>query len=111
MQKKYEVIWAETAQNDLANIIDYIAQDSPSTALKILGKIKKRVSGLALSPERCRIVPELHDQGITIYREMVIDPWRVLYKISGSKVFVLSVLDSRRNLEDILLKRLTHYII
>ncbi len=111
MQKKYEVIWAETAQNDLAKIIDFIAQDSPSTALKILDKIKNRVSGLALSPERCRIVPELHNQGINIYREIVIDPWRVLYRISGSMVFVLSILDSRRNLEDILLKRLTNHII
>ena len=111
MQKEYEVVWAETAENDLLKIIEYIAEDSPSTALKILDKIKKQVSGLATFPERCRIVPELHDHGINIYREMVIDPWRILYRISDSKVFVLSVLDSRRNIEDILLKRLTHHII
>ncbi len=111
MQKEYEVIWAEIAQNDLVEIIEHIAEDSPGTALKILNKIKNRVSGLVISPKRCRIVPELHDQGINIYREMVIDPWRILYRISGSKVFVLSVLDSRRNLEDLLLKRLTNHII
>ena len=111
MQKEYEVVWAETAENDLAKIIEHIAEDSPSTALKILGKIKKQASGLTTFPERCRVVPELYDHGINIYREMLIDPWRILYRISGSQVFVLSVLDSRRNIEDLLLKRLTDHII
>lgn len=110
MQKEYEVVWAEIAENDLLKIIEYIAEDNPSAALQILGKIKKQVSGLTAFPEKCRIVPELNDHGITIYREMVIDPWRIFYRIADSKVFVLSVLDSRRNIEDLLLKRLTNHI-
>ncbi|PIE60005.1 MAG: plasmid stabilization protein [Desulfobulbus propionicus] len=111
MPKEDEVVWAETAETDLLKIIEYIAEDSPSSALKILGNITKQVSGLTTSPERCRVVPELNDHGINIYREMVIDPWRILYRISESKVLVLSVLDSRRNIEDLLLKRLTNHII
>lgn len=111
MTQKYEVIWAKTAENDLLKIIEYIAQDNRSNALKILKKIKKQVVGLYHSPERCRIVPELYDQGITQYREMVIKPWRILYRISNSKVYVLSVLDSRQNIEDILLKRFTQIIL
>lgn len=111
MQKKYEVVWAETAENDLLKIIEYIAEDSPSTALKILNKIIKQVTGLTTYTERYRVVPELHDHGINIYREMVIDPWRILYRISDSKMFVLTVIDSRRNIEDLLLKRLTGHII
>ena len=111
MTQKYEVIWAKTAENDLLKIIEYIAQDNRSNALKILKKIKKQVAGLYHSPERCRIVPELYDQGITQYREMVIKPWRILYRISNSKVYVLSVLDSRQNIEDILLKRFTQIIL
>lgn len=110
MKKEYEVIWAKTAENDLLKIIEYIAQDSQSNALKILRKIKKQVDDLYLSPKRCRIIPELYDQGITQYREMIIRHWRVMYRISGSKVYVLSVLDSRQNIEDILLKRFTQNI-
>ncbi len=111
MQRKYEVVWAEIAENDLVKIIEYIAEDSPSIALKILRKIKKQVEALAVFPERCRVVPELNDHGINIYREMVVEPWRILYRVSDAKVFVLSVVDSRRNIEDLLLKRLTHHII
>ena len=59
-------------------------------------------------PERGRIVPELRDQGILQYRELIIPPWRILYRISEKRVYVLSVFDSRRNIEDILLKRLTN---
>ncbi len=110
MKKEYEVILAKTAENDLLKIIKYIAQDSQSNALKILRKIKKQVDDLYLSPKRFRIIPELYDQGITQYREMIIRPWRVMYRISGSKVYVLSVLDSRQNIEDILLKRFTQNI-
>ncbi len=111
MTKKYEVIWAETAEKDLLKVIEHVAQNSPGNATKILRKIKKRVDDLYYSPTRCRIIPELYEHGITQYREMIIKPWRVMFRISNEKVYVLSVLDSRRNIEDILLKRLTQNIL
>jgi len=106
MRKKYEVIWADIAENDLINIVEYIAHDSPINASKILKKIRGKTSDLYYSPERGHLVPELLDQGISKYRELVIRPWRVIYRISEKQVYVLSVLDSRRNIEDILLNRL-----
>ncbi len=111
MMKNYEVIWAKTAENDLEKIIEYIAQNSPDNALRILKKIKKQVNDLYHLPKGYRIVPELYDHGITQYREMIIKPWRVMYRISNGKVYVLSVLDSRQNMEDILLKRFTQNLL
>jgi len=105
MSSKYSVIWANVAEKDLKNIIEYIADESPQNALKILKKIKKQASDLYILPERGRIVPELQDQGILQFRELIISPWRLIYRISGQKIFVLSVIDSRRNVEDILLMR------
>lgn len=106
MSKKYKVIWSEVAEGDLTNIIEYISIDSPSNALKIFKKIKQKASNLYIFPKRGRIVPELRDQGILQYREIIIPPWRVVDRISKKSVYVLSVLDSRQNIEDILLKRL-----
>jgi len=106
MNKKYKVIWANIAENDLANIIEYIAHDSLSNALKILKKIKEKASSLYHSPERGRIIPELQEHGILQYRELIVPPWRIIYRISETNVYVLSVLDSRQNIEDILFKRL-----
>ena len=108
MNQTYEIIWAGVAENDLREIIEYIATESPDNALKILKKIKQKTSSLYTLPERGRIVPELQDQGILLYRELIIPPWRIIYRISEMKVYVLSVLDARQNVEDILLKRIIY---
>jgi toxin ParE1/3/4 len=106
MNLKYEIIWTNVAENDLINIIEYISVDSPQNALRILEKIRQKASSLYTLPERGRIVPELQDQGIFQYRELVIPPWRLTYRIADRKIFVMSVIDSRQNVEDVLLNRL-----
>jgi toxin ParE1/3/4 len=107
MSTTFKVHWAGVAEEDLKNIVLYIADDSPTNARAIFEKIKESASNLTQLPERGRIGPELQDQGITLYRELIVAPWRLIYRISDRKIYVLSVLDSRQNVEDILLKRLT----
>jgi len=106
MKKTYKVEWASVAENDLRRILAYIATDSPDTASHIFKRIRQKASSLYTLPERGRIVPELQGQGINIYRELIIAPWRIIYRITDKTVFVLSVIDSRQNIEDILLNRL-----
>jgi toxin ParE1/3/4 len=108
MNHSYEVEWPGVAESDLRGIIDYISTDSPANTLKILHKIRQKASSLNSSPQRGRILPELQAQGITLYRELIVPPWRIIYRISDIKVYVLSVLDSRQNVEDILLNRMIH---
>jgi plasmid stabilization system protein ParE len=106
MNPVYKVLWAGVAEDDLKSILLYIAKDSPTNAGTTFAKIREKASSLTQFPERGRTVPELQDQGIFLYRELIVAPWRIIYRISDKNVYVLSVLDSRRNLEDILLKRL-----
>ena len=105
MKESFDILWTAVAENDLLGIVDFIADDDPGIALEILRKIKKDTSKLDHSPRRGRIVPELLKQGISRYREIVIKPWRVIYRIQEKKVYIVSVIDGRRNLEDILLAR------
>jgi plasmid stabilization system protein ParE len=105
MKKSYDVRWSEISEKDLADIIAYIAEDNPLNAYEVFKKIKRKTFSLYTFPDRGRIVPELQDQGISQYRELIVPPWRIIYRISEKKVYVLSVLDGRRNVEDILLKR------
>jgi len=104
MSRNY-VKWTATAEHDLDSIIGFIAEDSLDEAVKILGRIRKKAAGLYALPERGRVVPELKEQGIVLYREVIFAPWRIIYRISDQNVFVLAVFDARRNLEDILLER------
>jgi toxin ParE1/3/4 len=106
MKPKYDIVWADIAKKDLRDIIEFIASDNLDNALKTLTSIRQKASSLYTFPERGRIVPELQDQGIFIYHELIIPPWRIIYRISETEIYVLSVLDSRQNVEDILLKRM-----
>lgn len=106
MTQRYEIVWARRAEDDLREIIDYIAMESPRNALTILEKIKNKAFSLYTMPERCRIVPELKAFGILHYRELIVSPWRIMFRIAAMKIYVLSVLDGRRNIEDILWNRL-----
>ncbi|MBC8524120.1 MAG: type II toxin-antitoxin system RelE/ParE family toxin [Chlorobium phaeobacteroides] len=96
---------AASNKQDLTEIIDFIATESPESALRIVRGIRERASELKSFPERGRIVPELQSQGIFLYRELLVPPWRIAYRIKDAQVTVLSILDSRRNVEDILLER------
>ena len=103
---KFEVLWTRTAEGDLLGILEFIAADDPEAALAVLDRIRTGTTRLDRSPRRGRIVPELREHGIARYREIVINPWRVIYRVEEHQVYVLSVIDGRRNVEDILLGRL-----
>ena len=105
-EQGFEVVWARNAVKDLQEIVGYIADDSPANARRVLGRIKAKASTLSRFPRRGRVVPQLASFGIRTYRELVIQPYLLVYRIYGGKVIVLAVLDSRRDIEDVLLERL-----
>ncbi len=102
---KRKVIWTKTALYDLENIISYIYQSRPVTAKKWLGKIRKKALSLTHSASRGRVVPELEHIPDLSFRELIIKPWRLIYRVA-THVEVLAVLDSRRDLDEILFERL-----
>ena len=42
-------------------------------------------------PLQGRIVPELEEHGLKIYREIIENPWRIIYKTEGQTVYILAV--------------------
>jgi len=104
--EKYLVNITENAENDLNEIISFIAQNNPQTALKILAKIQAKINALDHSPYRGAYVPELLAKNIKDYRQITESPWKIIYKVDDDIVNILAVIDSRRNLSDILIKKL-----
>ena len=105
-KKEYEVFWTATAQDDLCGIIDYISRDSIDKASAIFNRLKKKAEDCAIFPLKGRVVPELKFFNIEIYREIIENPWRIIYRIDDHTVYIIAVFDGRRNLEDVLLERL-----
>lgn len=105
MTASFAVLWTRTAESDLRSVISRFSAESPEAALKVLERIEERAARLGNWPLRGRVVPELAEHAILAYRELVVPPWRVVYRIDGRKVWIVAVLDSRRSLEDLLLER------
>jgi plasmid stabilization system protein ParE len=95
--------WSRNAEEDIIDIVSYIAGRSGSlAAAKIYDKIKARVIPLIDFPETGRVVPELARLGIEYIRQVTEKPWKIYYRIVGDEIWVLAVIDERRNLEEIL---------
>ena len=104
--KNFEVIWTKNAEFDLESIIEYIKTDSIKIAKDIFLEIKNQCNQLSIFPTSRRIVPELQQIGILRYRELIFKRWRIIYKIEKEKVYILIIVDSSRDIEDILFQRL-----
>ena len=100
------IIWARPALGDIQDVVDWLRLDSPSAVLRFVDRVDEAVTRLVSQPRLGRVVPELERHNIGRYRELVIAPWRLFYRIDPGQVYVLAVIDGRRNVEDILLRRL-----
>ncbi len=106
MSKIYKVKWTSNAKEDLLNIVDYIKKDSLCAARKVYEQIKEKAQSSNFFPLRGRMVPELQKEGITIYRELMAQPLRIMYKIENDTVYIMAIFDSRQNIEELLLQKL-----
>jgi len=88
-----EVVWTEPAWDDLAAAADYIARDSESYAATFVQEVKDAAGSLTEFAERGQVVTEFADETI---RELLIRPYRLVYKITDDKVFVLTLIHGAR---------------
>ena len=68
-------------------------------------RIKETILKLKAFSERGRIVPELRDVAVREFREVLFKPYRILYFVSETRVYVHCVFDGRRHVEDVLSRR------
>jgi toxin ParE1/3/4 len=104
---KRRIVWASTARIDLEEIVSYIVEDDIDQALAAVRRLQSRCIKLGEFPERGRVVPELRRVDVLNYRELIEKPWRIIYRFEVSCVYVVAVLDGRRNLTSLLLERLS----
>ncbi len=96
-------------RRDLLQIVDYLGDESLVVAFGLLDELEDKATSLKTNPHRCRLVPELGRFEVRNYRELLVGVYRVIYRVVGDTVFILGVFDGRRNLEDLILKRLLSF--
>ena len=107
----YEVIVSQFAEDDLNEIIEYYFSLSENYVEKLISEFEENVMSLQNHPKSGRIVPELEKQGILQYRELIQGYYRIVYEISDDKVIVHTIIDGRRNFEDIIISKLSRYYV
>ena len=73
------------ANEQLRQIHRYIAQDSPTAAGRMVWRIRADIRQLAQHPQRGRVVLEYGGPSI---RELVVPPYRVVYRYSPEQDLV-----------------------
>ena len=80
--------WTKKAQRDLRKLEEYIAQDKPAAAAKMVLKIVQATEGIRMFPWSCEAIDVQRPQ----YRQMVIKPFAVLYEVTDRAVVILRVI-------------------
>lgn len=100
------VVLAPSASSDIAELIESILQVAGrESAITANDRIDGALASLEQHADRGRIVPELRDRGVTTYREIVVAPYRVVFRVEPQQVSVVAVVDHRRDLDTLLVIR------
>jgi len=90
------VVLTARAQARLEAIQEFIAAQDAASADRMVARLHARMAALGNLPRRGRLVPELPGTGL---REVVEGHFRIVYRVAGDEVQVLTVFDGRLPLE------------
>jgi len=103
----FRVFLTNDAARDLEELYDCIAlHDAPRKADYVLDQIEKAFSKLSELSERSAYPKELLTLGIREYRQIFFKPYRIIYRVMEKNVYVLLIVDGRRDMQSLLQRRL-----
>lgn len=104
---RFDVLLTGHAERDLEELYDYIAaHDTPGNAARVLDRIENALQSLTTFPERGSHPKELLALGIRDYRQTFFKPYRLIYRIAERRVYVYLIVDGRRDMQALLVRRL-----
>jgi toxin ParE1/3/4 len=89
------VSWTEQAFAQLDEAIAFVASNRPEAALDWLERLLEAGDSLAELPDRGRVVPEVGRDDV---RELIVGPYRLVYRRDMDATTITMVLHGRREL-------------
>ena len=104
--KRRKVVLSSAASDDVVALLEYaMVPLDVEAAVKLDAVLDEALASLAQLADRARVVPELRARGIGVYREVIRGVYRVIYRVMDREVWVLAVVDGRRQLDGVLYER------
>ena len=104
---KTKIIWSKDAGNELTEIISYIKNNSGKIIAKnIHKKIMEKINNVSENAGGRRIAPLLKEFGIMDIHQININPWLIYYRVDNNLMKIISIIDMRRNLEEVLYQKI-----
>jgi toxin ParE1/3/4 len=104
---RYHVSVTVSAIRDIEDIHGFISRnDSIESAERVFSALTGLITSLDYLPERGNRPKELVKLGVRRFREIHFKPYRIIYWIDGSIVNIAAVVDGRRDMEKLLVRRL-----
>jgi toxin ParE1/3/4 len=98
-----QVIWTDPALEDLNRIAEHISFRNPEAASRLVANVFRHVLQLNAHPKSGPVIPEFR-KTTALYRHLVEPPCRIIYRVSGKRVWILHVMRGEMQL---LKKRVT----
>ena len=107
MTANFTVYILKSAEQDMLEIAEDVARRaSEFTAESLLNGVLDCASTLEHFPDRGSIPSELAQLGIREFRQLVFQSYRLIYRVTGGSVFVHVIADGRRDMQQLLERRL-----
>jgi toxin ParE1/3/4 len=104
---KYTIDWSKDAGEEFIEILAWHKYNGGKTiAQNMYAGIRSSIKKLGDMPGIGKPVPILKDIGINGYRRIAKDHWGLYYRVEGQAIHIVSVIDERRNSEEILYKKI-----
>jgi plasmid stabilization system protein ParE len=85
--------WTARARDDLKAIGRFIARERPRAARAWVARLQERARLAARAPRAGRVVPEIGQDDV---REVLVSNYRIVYRIRGRAVEILTVFEGHR---------------
>ena len=103
----FDVRLTRGSEIDLEALYGYLKDNrSAEQADTLLDSLLAAIETLETFPLRGSVPKELDALGIREVRQILVEPYRLIYRLSGKTVFVMVIADGRRDMQALLERRL-----
>src|SRR4051812_16766343 len=97
MKKKAHLRWSTRAKTDLRKLKERIIPEAPIAGKRFLARLREKVKDLEYFPERGWVVVEF---ATGKYREIVFGNYRVIRRVEGKIVLIVTVVHAAQLLSE-----------